>query len=105
MDAKDIQQRITNLRLQKGVSELKMSRDLGHSDGYIHHIAAGHSLPSMQDFLYICEYFGITVRDFFDEENDNPILTNELMSLARCMKDDDLEALILVARRLREQDR
>ena len=69
MDAKDIQQRITNLRRQKGVSELKMSRDLGRSDGYIHHIAAGRPLLSMLEFLYICEYFGITPTLFFNADS------------------------------------
>lgn len=100
-----VRKRITELRIMKGVSEYKMSLDLGHSKSYIQSISSGRALPSLPELFYICEYFGITVRDFFDEENDNPILTNELMSLARCMKDDDLEALILVARRLREQDR
>ena len=35
MDIEFIRERITQLRLQKGVSEYKMSYDLGHSRGYI----------------------------------------------------------------------
>ena len=98
-----VRKRITELRIIKGVSEYKMSLDLGHSKSYIQSISSGRALPSLPELFYICEYFGISVQVFFDESIDNPILTNELMSLARCMKDDDLEALVLVARRLSEQ--
>lgn len=60
MDIEFIRERITQLRLQKGVSEYKMSYDLGHSRGYINNISSGKTLPSMTEFLAICEYFGIT---------------------------------------------
>lgn len=102
MDAKEIQQRITDLRLQKGVSELKMSRDLGHSDGYIHHIAAGRSLPSMQEFLYICDYFGIAPADFFDFSVSNPILRERINNELDGMREDDLQLLLYLIRRIRQ---
>mgnify|MGYP000405466147 CR=1 FL=1 len=40
MDIEFIRERITQLRLQKGVSEYKMSYDLGHSRGYINNISS-----------------------------------------------------------------
>lgn len=99
-----VRKRITELRIMKGVSEYKMSLDLGHSKSYIQSISSGRALPSLPELFYICEYFGISVHDFFDETIDNPLLTSELMNLARSMKDDDLEALILIARRLCRQN-
>ena len=45
MDTKFIRDRITQLRIQKGVSEYKMSYDLGHSRSYIYNISSGKSLP------------------------------------------------------------
>lgn len=33
-------ERITQLRLKKGVSEYKMSYDLGHSKGYVNNISS-----------------------------------------------------------------
>ena len=36
-----VRDRITQLRLQKGVSEYQMSYDLGHSRGYIYNIYYG----------------------------------------------------------------
>jgi len=103
LDAKGIQQRITELRLQKGVSELKMSRDLGHSDGYIHHIAAGRSLPSMQEFLYICEYFGITPSVFFDANSAYPILRQSIDNELDAMSEADLQLLLQLIRRIQQK--
>ena len=51
-----------------------MSTDLGHSNSYIHSIACGKALPSMGEFLYICEYLGVTPREFFDDEMPAPQL-------------------------------
>ena len=95
-----IRQRLTELRLKKNVSEYRMSLDLGHSNSYIRNITSGKALPSMCEFLYICEYLGITPMQFFNEENTNPILINRLMDLAQKMNDDDLYALIDMAERI-----
>ena len=54
MTAEFVRERITQLRMQKGVSEYKMSYDLGHSRGYINNISSGKSLPSMTEFFAIC---------------------------------------------------
>lgn len=52
-----IRNRITELRLRKGVSEYQMSYDLGHSRGYVYNISSGKALPPMKEFLAICDYF------------------------------------------------
>ncbi len=92
-----IARRITELRMKKGVSEYKMSLDMGHSSGYIQSISSGRALPSMGEFLYMCEYFGITPAEFFTEENRNPILLNRLMDAARTLSDEEVELLICTA--------
>ncbi len=51
MDEKFIRDRITELRINKGVSEYKMSLDLGHSRSYMQGISSGRSLPPMSEFL------------------------------------------------------
>ena len=53
--------RVTDLRLQKGVSARDMSLSLGQSESYINKIENRRTLPSMAGFFYICEYFGIEV--------------------------------------------
>lgn len=100
MNEKYISERITELRLKKKVSEYRMSLDLGHSNSYIRSITSGKDLPSMSEFLYICEYLGITPKEFFDFEIKNPSQAEHLYALAKNMSDDDLSAFINMAERL-----
>ena len=92
-----IRERISELRIQKNVSEYKMSLDLGHSKGYIQSISSGRAMPSMSEFLYICKYFEITPRDFFDVNNDDSIKLSHLYSTAKELPSEDLDALIYLA--------
>ena len=66
--------RITELRMQKGVSARDMSLSLGQSESYINKIENRRTLPSMAGFLYICEYFGLTPEEFF-RESPSPAMT------------------------------
>ena len=61
-----IRERITELRMRRGVSEYQMSLALGQNRNYIQGITSGKALPSMGQFLNICEYFEITPMQFFD---------------------------------------
>lgn len=80
-----------------------MSLDLGHSKSYIQSISSGKALPSLSEFLYICDYLGVTPKEFFDTNQTDPILVSELYTLSKDMKKEDLEALIAVARRFRKK--
>ncbi|NCC16772.1 MAG: XRE family transcriptional regulator [Clostridia bacterium] len=71
--------RISQLRTAKGISARDMSLSLGQSESYINKIENGKAFPSMQVFFYICDYFGITPKDFFDEGTSNPTLINALV--------------------------
>ncbi len=95
-----VRERITALRVQKGVSEYKMSYDLGHSRGYINNISSGKTLPSMAEFFAICEYFGITPSEFFDTKNKNPKLLNELIQTISLLSEEDLELTLKNVNRL-----
>ena len=99
MDESYIRKRITELRIIKNVSEYKMSLDLGHSKGYIQSISSGRALPSMSEFLSICDYFDITPVKFF-ESGDNILIQRELEKEIAVMSGDDLKLLIDLAHRL-----
>lgn len=72
MEREDFCKRLTQLRMNKGVSARDMSLSIGQSPNYINGIENGENYPSMATFFYICDYFGITPRDFFDIDADNP---------------------------------
>lgn len=100
MDTQFIRDRISQLRIQKGVSEYQMSYDLGHSRSYIYNISSGKSLPPMAEFLQICDYFGITPSQFFDDSFENPALLQTAIEELRKLNDDDLMLIIGNIRRL-----
>ena len=93
MTAEFIRERITQLRIQKGVSEYKMSYDLGHSRGYINNISSGKSMPSMTEFFAICEYFGITAIEFFKSNVADPHLMRKTVEGLEQLDADDLELI------------
>ena len=65
-----VRKRITQLRHRLHVSEHKMSLDLGKSGSYMRSISIGKALPSMHEFLRICEYLGVTPQEFFTGAGD-----------------------------------
>lgn len=100
MDEKFIRDRITYLRMQKNVSEYKMSLDLGHGKSYIQSIASGRALPSMSEFLYICDYLDVSPKDFFDPELKDPVLLEQAVSSMKELSNPDLRLLISIIDRL-----
>ena len=100
MDDKFVRDRISELRIKKGVSEYKMSLDLGHSKSYIQSISSGKALPSFSEFLYICEYLEVTPKEFFDAEAQEPQLVHRLTACAKNISEQDLLLLIDMAERL-----
>lgn len=100
MDAQFVKDRITQLRMQKGVSEYKMSYDLGHSRGYINNISSGKSLPSMLEFFAICEYFDITPIEFFDQNLSQPQKIKQAADGLLQLKDSDLDLILQTIQRL-----
>lgn len=105
MNDKFIRDRISILRTKKGISEYKMSLDLGHSKSYVQSISAGRALPSLSEFLYICEYLGVTPKEFFDEETKDPQLVCELYNISLSLEKEDLEVLLSMAKRLKEKNK
>lgn len=105
MDGTFIRNRITELRLKKGVSEYQMSYDLGHSRSYIYNISSGKSLPPMAEFFEICNYFGITPSQFFDDSIENPALLQSAIDELRKLNDDDMMLIIGHIRRLTKEQK
>ena len=52
MDEEFIRNRITELRLKKGVSEYQMSMELGQNRSYIQAISSGRSMRYILCFIY-----------------------------------------------------
>lgn len=96
-----IAKRLAALREKTGVSARDMSLTLGQNRNYINQIENQKALPSMQGFFYICEYLNVSPGDFFDEENNSPILLNALLEEAKHLDDTALTNLLGVVREMR----
>lgn len=95
-----IRDRLTELRIQKNISEYKMSLDMGHSKSYVQSITSGRIMPSMGEFLYMCEYLGVTPEQFFAEDIQNPAQLERALQALKKLDSTDLERIIDLAERL-----
>lgn len=95
-----VRERITQLRLKKGVSEYQMSYDLGHSRGYVYNISSGKALPPLKEFFAICDYFEISPQQFFDDSEQNPELIQKALEGMKQLDESDMLMLLGFINRL-----
>lgn len=93
--------RLSQLRMQKGVSARDMSLSLGQSESYINKIESGKAFPSMQVFFYICDYFNIAPKDFFDIENSSPATLDELINDIKTLTNNQIACIACIVRELK----
>lgn len=94
------QNRIAQLRMQKKVSARDMSLSLGQNNSYINQIENHKALPSLQGLFFICEYFGITPQQFFDDGNPNPTLIADLIEDMKNLDATSLEHIAAIVKEL-----
>ena len=104
-DKEFVQKRITELQMKKEISESQLSYDLGHSRNYIQGISSGKALPSISEFLKICEYFEITPAEFFDPDLKDPALIRKLLQKAKKLQEKDIILLTEFIERLLQQEK
>lgn len=93
-------ERLTKLRIQKGVSARDMSLSLGQCASYINKIENKRTLPSLTGFIYICEYFGITPQEFFDVDLKEPMRSNEILQAFEKLTPTQAEHILEVVKDL-----
>lgn len=86
-----LRSRISELLAQRGVSEHKLSLELGKGGSYIRAITNGLTLPSVKELFNIIAYFEISPAEFFEGLEDKASLRSELREKLREMDDDSLE--------------
>ncbi len=94
IDESFIKDRVVQLRTQKGVSARDMSLSIGQNKNYINRIENGTTLPSLNGLILICEYFGITLKEFFDVENKSPNTLNKLIEKVKPLGEEAMNSII-----------
>ena len=92
--------RLSQLRIEKGISARDMSLSIGQNAGYINSIETGRALPSMKGFFFICEYLDVTPMEFFDFDASHPSGTDELYQNLKKLTDSQFESILTIIREL-----
>ena len=87
--------------LHMGLPQKISARKLSYA-GYINKIETGQSLPSLSGLYYICKYFGITPKEFFDDGQRAPEKLRHLMDELVQLSDAQLEAVTAVVENMRK---
>ncbi len=93
MEEKDFALRLAKLRTEKNVSAREMSLSIGQNPSYINHIESGQGTPSLSGIIYICEYLGITLSEFFDFESEHPAKTHAINELLKKLDSEQLDII------------
>lgn len=73
MDKQFVKERYARIRMAKNISARKLSLELGQSREYINQIENGHALPSLEGLFNFCDYFGISLGEFFEDKFNFPV--------------------------------
>lgn len=90
-----LRSRITQLREQKGISEYRLSLELGKSGSYIRSITCGATLPSLKELFNLIAYFEISPAVFFEGLDDKKTLRAVVKEKLQELDDEDLEKVSL----------
>ena len=93
--------RIQKLRDARGISARDLSLSLGQNTGYINKIETRQGKPSIEGLTYICEYFNISLAEFFDEGTEQPLKIKELLEAIKELDADSLDLLIGTAKKMK----
>ena len=77
-----------------------MSLSLGQNNSYINQIENRKALPSLQGLFYICEYFGITPQQFFDDGTTYPAQIAELVEDMKKLDETSLAHIAAVVKQM-----
>lgn len=92
---KYLRDQITNLRSQKGISEHRLSLELGKSGSYIRSITSGATMPSMKELFNIMAYFEVSPPEFFSGLKEKNTLRAALEEKLQQLSNEDLEKVSL----------
>lgn len=98
----DINKKIEDLRFQRGWSMYELAQEAGISQSTLTSMIKRGNPPKIDTLVCICEAFGITLSQFFMEDEQLEVLSKneqELISLFRKLPTNKKQALIQLLKR------
>ena len=101
MEVKDfVRKRIGYLRDKRKISARSLSLDLGMSTEYVNQVEGGRLNPSLDFIASVCEYFEITLGEFFDQTVEYPMHLKPLIENLKKLNSDELGDITNIVKRL-----
>jgi len=99
-----VSNRIKTLRTNEKISARELSLAIGQGHGYINQIEKGNHLPSLDGLSYICDYFHISLADFFNEDIEYPGFIDKMILYCRKLDTESINYLMLFLRSILKND-
>lgn len=97
MNKNFIGDRVTALRLAAGISEYTLSKSIGKCNNYINKVSSGSITPSIGTLGMICDFFGITLAQFFLEDSTGFSPTAaQITSRLSQLNEEQLQSLLVI---------
>jgi transcriptional regulator with XRE-family HTH domain len=74
----EVNERITFLRKQKGLTVNKLANEAGISQSFLREIELGNKKPTIETLSLVCNALDISLKDFFDDSFKSNLQKNEL---------------------------
>lgn len=95
----EVLEKIERLRKERGWSIYKLAEEACLGQSTISNMFTRKTLPSLFTLNQICEAFGITLSEFF-EEQENGDKETKILSIFRQLDDDNKKTLTIIANAL-----
>jgi len=85
-----ISNRFATIRNAHNISARKLSIEMGQSTEYINQIENGRKMPSLEGLFNFCDYFKITISEFFDVTQKYPVQYKEIINELNKLDSEEL---------------
>lgn len=99
-DREFIKNRFSTIIDAQHKSESKLSREMGQSPQYLNQIVNGYKLPSLDGLYSFCSVCNITLKEFFDDEQQYPSQYKNLMKYLNKLSSEELEEITTIVKRI-----
>ena len=89
-----IKERIAAIRTSKNISARNLSLELGKSSEYINQIENGRLNPPIDFIIDFCDYFQLSLGEFFNEDSSYPLQYKELISELNKLTHSELDKIV-----------
>ena len=95
-----VRTKISAIRIANGYSSRKLSVELGKSTEYLNQVENGRLNPSLEFLSDFCDFFGISLSNFFDTNNAYPTIFKEICSDLSVLNNEEVDQIANIVKSL-----